>query len=130
MVKLTPSAFRINHPEFASSALYTNAQIVYYLEMAYSFLNEERWGSQLPYGIALYVAHNLALEARAMNIAKSGGVPGQPQGAPIEKKVGPVETRYATIPSGKEGDDYWNLTLYGIRFIRLVKLMGAGPIQI
>ena len=127
---VTTNGFRVDYPEFASTTLYTNRQISFYLEMAYSFLNADRWGRQLSYGVGLYVAHNLALVARAMATAKTGGIPGQPQGAPVAKKVGPIETRYSNVPSVKDGDDYWNLTTYGVQLLHLIRVMGAGPVQV
>jgi hypothetical protein len=46
------------------------------------------------------------------------------------KSVDKVSVSYDTSGAMEAGAGHWNLTTYGTRYIRLVKLVGAGPLQI
>jgi Protein of unknown function (DUF4054) len=122
--------FRADYPEFGSSTMFPSTQIEYWLNVAYSFLNSDRWGNQLPIGIELYVAHNLSLEAKAQLDAKDNGVPGYSPGLVIAKTVGPVGIKYENKITQEKDSGHWGFTIYGLRFIRMARLMGAGPMQI
>jgi hypothetical protein len=58
-------------------------------------------------------AHNLALEARDIETADAGGVPGDVRGPVASKGVGPVSMScdLAAVALGRGGD--WNATHYG-----------------
>lgn len=125
---VTVASFRLAFPEFGSATTYPDASIDFWVGLSAILLNPERWGSALDYGIQLFMAHNLAL-----GFNNSGGgsqAPGQITGPTTSASVDKVS--YSRDPSSamdpKNG--HWNLTTYGLRYIRLVMMMGAGPIQV
>lgn len=124
------ATFRANFPEFGSSTTYPNAQVQFWLNTAYNFVNADRWGSSTDLGAQLYAAHNMALEARAQAEAAAGGIPGQTTGPVSSKSVDKVSVGYDTGAATEKDAGHWNNTIYGTRFFRFAKLFGAGPIQV
>ena len=122
--------FRADYPEFSSSSSYATSAIIYWLKVAYSLLNAERWGKELDIAVELYVAHNLAIEAKALIEARNSGIPGQQSGLISSKQVGPIAMRFDTQHTIEPGAGHWNLTIYGTRFYNLLRLFGAGPLQV
>ena len=122
--------FRTHYPEFADVAVYPDTQVEFWLGIAYSMLSASRFGRQLDIAVELYTAHNLALEARAQATAANGGIPGEAVGVLNSKSVDKVSAGYDTSAATEQGAGHWNLTIYGTRLYRLIKLFGAGPIQI
>lgn len=82
----------------------------------------------------MWVAHQVVLEKQALAAAASGGDPGTKIGIISNKSVNGVSVGFdvGAVASGnmQENAGYYNQTVYGIRFYRLMKLRGAGPIQI
>lgn len=130
MAAITPAQFRADFPEFASSVAYPNSQLTFWLNFAYVMLNATRWGRSLDMGAELFVAHNICLEARAQADAARGGIPGQQVGPINSKSVDKVSMGYDTSSGIEVGAGHWNLTIYGTRFVRMMKLFGAGPVQV
>ena len=127
---ITVQQLRADFPEFSSTTDYTNAAIQFWLDRAYEFLNVQRWGKHLDLGAELFTAHNIAIEARAVKDASHGGIPGSQVGPLNSKSIDKVSVSY-DVGSGIELDaGHWNLTVYGTRFIRIARMMGAGPLQI
>lgn len=122
--------FRADYPEFSSTTQYPNSQVTYWLNLAYSVLNAGRWGRQLDIGAALFTAHNIVIEARAQTEALQGALPGQMTGPVSSKSVDKVSVSYDTASGIEAGAGHWNLTIYGARFAKLIRLFGAGPLQI
>lgn len=127
---LSVQQFRADHPEFGSSATYTTGTIEYWLNVAYLLLNASRWGNMLDVGAAMFVAHHVSIEARNQLEAANGGAPGQQSGPINSKSVDKVSIGYDTGAGIQPDAGHWNLTVYGTRFIRLVRMFGAGPIQV
>jgi hypothetical protein len=127
---VTVNVFRQDFPEFADDGSYPDSAVIFYLTLAGKLLNEARWGDVLDMGTELFIAHNLVLERNAQKTAAAGGVPGQNSGPLASKAVGPVNASYDTSAGIEEGAGHWNLTIYGTRFISLVRMFGAGPIQV
>lgn len=130
MPQITPQQLRYNFPEFASTTVYLDSQISFWLGLAYLMLNANRWGSILDTGAQLFAAHHLTLEARDKAAADNGGIPGQNTGPVSSKSVDKVSISYDTGASIDAEAGHWNLTTYGTRFRQLMKLFGAGPVQI
>jgi hypothetical protein len=129
-VTITNAQFRIDYPEFTDPVKYPDSAINYYLTLAYQMLNANRWMSQLDLGAELFVAHNVAIEARALIEANNGGIPGTTTGPIASKSVDKVSVSF-DVGSGIELEaGHWNLTIYGTRFIKLARMKGAGPLQI
>src|SRR5512135_1115056 len=107
--------FRADFPEFASSATYPNSQIQFWFNLAYNLLNASRWGNSLDFGAELFVAHNLALEAKAQSEVAGGGIPGGQTGPISSKSIGPASVSYDTGVGSELNAGHWNLTTYGAR---------------
>lgn len=81
-----------------------------------------------------WVAHQIVLEKQAIAAAQTGGDPGTKIGIISNKSVNGVSVGFdvGAVTGGnmQENAGYYNQTVYGMRFYRLMKLRGAGPIQI
>lgn len=122
--------FRTDFPEFASETTYPNATIALWLNVASLSLPADRWGTLLDIGTELFVAHHLVVGARDAKAAAGGGIPGQTGGALASKSVDKVSVSYDTGASTIEGGDFWNSSTYGIQFLRMARMAGAGGIQL
>ena len=127
---ITPQQFRTDFPEFTSSVDYPNSGISFWITVAYKMMNAERWLDLIDVGAELFVAHNLVLEVRAQKAASNGGVPGENTGPLSSKSVDKVSISYDTGAAMEVDAGHWNLTVYGTRYRSLVRMFGAGPIQI
>lgn len=78
----------------------------------------------------LFVAHNLVLEKRAQDAANVGGLPGQIIGPVASKSVGSVSISYDASAGLEPEAGHWNTTMYGLRFIKLARMKGMGPVQV
>jgi hypothetical protein len=82
----------------------------------------------------MWVAHQVVLEKQALAAAATGGDPGTKIGIISSKSVNGASMGFdvSTVAGGKmqENGGYYNQTVFGMRFYRLMKLRGAGPIQI
>jgi hypothetical protein len=82
----------------------------------------------------MWVAHQIVLEKQAIGQAATGGNPGTAVGLITNKSVNGVSVGFdvSVIASGnmQENAGYYNSTIYGMRFYRLMKMRGAGPIQL
>lgn len=127
---VTVATFRNHYPEFADTTKFSNPLIDYWITVATSMLNASRWGAQLDLATELYVAHNVVLEAKAILESGAGGLPGQATGPVNSKSVDKVSVGYDVAIASEQGAGHWNLTIYGTRLWRLIKMFGVGPIQI
>lgn len=131
MITLTAETFREMLPEFRDAGVFTDPQVEMWVELANKVHNADRWGDLIDHGASLFVAHNLALSAMDARAAAAGGAPGMAaSGIVSSKSVDKVSVSYDTSGAMEAGAGHWNLTTYGTRYIRLVKLIGAGPLQI
>lgn len=127
---VTPDTFRTSLPEFTDATAYPDAGITFWLTWAGIMLNVQRWGRALDLGTLMFVAHHLVLERQAQAAAANGGVPGTNIGVINNKSVDKVTVGYDTTAAIDPKDGHWNLSTYGTRFISMVKMFGAGPIQV
>jgi len=128
-MSVTAASFRVNYPEFASTTVFPDAGVNYWLTVAALLLNVDRWYDALDLGTELFIAHHLVLEAQAAKTAAVGGVPGVGSGLVASKGVDKVNISYDTTSSIEEGAGHWNLTIYGTRFISLARMFGSGPVR-
>jgi Protein of unknown function (DUF4054) len=135
---ITYAQFTTDFAEFSNAAAYPQSSFNFYLNFA-SLMLTPRWGQPAPagqpntlydIGTELFVAHNLALEAMNQKAAAAGGVPGLSTGPVSSKGAGAVSVSYDTTAGIVADAGHWNLTTYGIRFISMLLLLGAAPIQI
>lgn len=127
---ITVAQFRADLPEFSSPQTYPNSVIQFYLDFGYILMPAPRWMTLLDYGARFFTAHNLVLEAQAMEAAKTGAPPGTASGAVSSKSAGPLAISWDTAASAELDAGHWNYTTYGQRFIRLARMVGAGGIQL
>lgn len=127
---VTASSFRTAFPEFADTGTYSDATIGAWISAAANLLSADRWGSILDLGTELFVAHNLVLGARDRKAAANGGVGGSSSGVVASKSVDKVSVSYDTGAGTLEGGGAWNLTTYGVRYLQLARMVGAGGMQI
>jgi Protein of unknown function (DUF4054) len=126
----TPATLRQGFPEFKNVQQYPDELIQYWLNWAYLLLNKGRWGKMYDNAATLFAAHNIVEEARAMREAGKGIIPGYATGAVSSKSVDKVAVSYDTaLVSEKDAGD-WNQTIYGRRLYRLIRMFGAGPVQV
>ncbi len=81
-------------------------------------------------GVSLYIAHEITLAYQNEKTSKIGGVPGTFAGPANNKSVGSVSAGYDSTSTSEKDAGWWNLTNYGKQFYRLVKIFGAGAIQL
>jgi hypothetical protein len=128
---LSIEGFRQAFPAFADSNKYPDTAIGFWINQAINFspININRWGQFYNLGLRYYIAHNLALD-RVSEITASGG--GAPVGSGVanSKSVGGVSISYDVEFGSEEKAGHWNLTTFGSRFIRLLRMAGSAPVQL
>lgn len=126
---VTVASFRVNFPEFASDVTYPDGEVQFWLDLGV-LLCGPRWGNLLDYGVQLFMAHNLSLQFNASQSGSSGQAPGSIVGPITSGTVDKVS--YSRDPGAAmdPANGHWNLTTYGLRYIRLVRMVGAGPVQV
>jgi len=127
---ITIDQFRRDFPVFADSSKYEDEQIALYLNVFGPSINAQRWGQFYTLGIELLVAHNMALDALAARQG-AGGVPGIGNtGIVASKSVGSASISYDTsLGIDPRAGDY-NLTIYGRRLYRIIRMVGMAPTQV
>lgn len=122
-------ALRDSFPAYADPLVYQPEQIGFWFDLASQMMNAARWGTLYDFGARLFVAHNLALDGGIDGAGSSGQGPGAVTGAVTSASVDKVS--YSRDPGAamdpKNG--HWNLTTYGLRYVRLARLVGMGPVQ-
>lgn len=127
---VTVASFRAHFSEFAHPISYTESAILYWLRLAGKMLNVSRWDDLLEIGTELFVAHNLTLERKAEDESKNNAPPGMTTGLVNNTSVDKVSVGYDSASAAELDAGHWNLTIYGTRFVRLARMIGAGPIQV
>jgi len=129
-MSVNATTFVTNFPEFANATNYPVPQIDFWISIAGLQFDVGRWGNLYDYGVQLYVAHNLTLSQQATKAASRGQNPGAIEGPLTNASVDKVS--YARNPAlavdPKNGE--LNLSTYGIRLVRLIRMIGAGPVQV
>ncbi len=127
---MTPDQFRADFPEFSDPEQYPDSLIAFWQTVATSLVNTDRWGTLADLGLELATAHHLALAARDQASVDSGGLPGQMTGPTASKSVDKVSVGYDTAAATLTGAGFWALTRYGVQYVQLGRLNGAGGIQL
>ena len=134
---MTPQLFRTVYRQFADPDLSPDAAINYWIGIAQNFLNGsissvgQRWdATSLDYGIGLFVAHHMTLDARDIATAQAGGVPGEVKGPASAKSVDKVSQSYDTSAVTFENEAFWNMTRYGIQLLNTARMFGSGGVQL
>lgn len=127
---MNPNQFRLDFPEFSDPTQYPDSLIQFWLTIAVSLVNASRWMELTNLGIELVTAHHLVLSARDELATSTGGLPGEMKGPTSAKSVDKVSVSYDTSAATLSDAGAWALTSYGVRFLGLARLMGAGGMQI
>lgn len=126
----TTTIFRVAFPEFSDLIRFPDAMAEYWLSIAGRWVDAGVWGEMADHASYLVLAHHLALAARSAAGASAGGLPGASAGVLTSKSAGGVSAGYDFASVAEEGAGFWNATTYGQQYYRMVRLYGAGPIQI
>lgn len=126
---ITSAQLRSDFPEFANPVTYPDSLVNTWLTVAASLVNATRWAELTNIGMELVTAHHLALSARDQAAAAVGGVPGEMTGPTSAKSVDKVSKSYDTGAASLSDAGFWALSSYGIRFLSLARMMGAGGYQ-
>lgn len=127
---MTPADFRSAFPEFASTTDYPDARIQFWIAFAGEVVLADRWDPTLiDMGQQLYVAHQLVLSRRNQLAAQGGGSPGTSNGVINSKSVDRVSVGYDTTAGTEVDGSHFNLTTYGVQFLNLARMVGAGGVQ-
>jgi len=127
---MTPAIFRQAFPEFIDPDAYPDAQVALWLSVAGSMVSAERWGEIADLGMQLFTAHHLVIGQQDQAAASVGAAPGKVTGPQTAKAVDKVSASYDTSATTYEDAGFWNMTSYGVRFYSLLRLFGAGGIQL
>jgi len=122
--------FRTNFPEFTDITAYPDSQLTFWSGVAEKLLDEDIWQDMYTDAVMLYTAHELVLARQALLSATVGGVPGQSGGIANTKTVGSVSVGYDSAGQSEKDAGWWNMTNYGKQLYRLIKVFGAGCIQL
>lgn len=122
------AGFRLDFPAFLDAAMYPDTQVRFYLSLACRFINAQRWPADLiDYSTGLFVAHHLVIAGQAgANGSAQPGAVGVASSKSVDRVAVSYDTQIATDP--KAG--HWNLSVYGLQYRELVKMIGAGPVQL
>jgi hypothetical protein len=124
------AAFRQAFPEFVDPDTYPPSTLDFWAGLADKLLNSDRWEDLYTYGQQLFVAHHLTIGKRDEVASLAGAAPGEMKGPVTSKTVDTVSVSYDSSKATFENAGFWNLTTYGVRFYQLVRIVGAGCIQL
>lgn len=119
---VTTAKFRQDFPEFGDTTRYPDAMVTFWLNFAVAMLTPAaaRWDTVFDMGVELMTAHQVTLGVRAGALA-----------APTTSKaVDKVSVSYDTSAVTLENGGHWNGTAYGVQFLQLARMIGAGGIQL
>lgn len=122
--------FRKNFPEFENVGLYPPYMIDFWQGIGTTLLPADRWGSSLDYGLQLFVAHHLVIGERERKAAVAGVAPGEVKGPLTSRTVDSVSNSYDASSVSLTDGGFWNSTMYGVRFLQLARMFGAGGVQL
>jgi hypothetical protein len=97
--------------------------------VAPSLIDAIQWGDLFGIGQELFIAHMLTLDGMANAEAARGGLVGYARGALASEGGDKVSVSYQGSAM-MEGAGHWNMTLFGIRYWQLMRLVGTGAIGV
>lgn len=124
------SQFRQAFPEFKDATRFPDSLVQIWLTAAVLLVNPTRWMELTDIAVGLVTAHHVALATRDTKTSEVGGVPGQVAAPQSSKSVDKVSASYDTAAVAIKDGGFWNATMYGIRYLSLAQMMGAGGMQL
>jgi hypothetical protein len=121
---ITDAQFRIDFPEFNDPAKYPAGSVNFWISFALKTLNAERWGDLLDMALELRVAHELTIATQ------NGRTPGAIVGPITSKTVDKISVARDTGVVTEPDAGQWAATSYGLRYIRMARMIGAGGMQL
>lgn len=130
---LTVADFRAIYPAFTVE-FFPDTAVNFWLTSATAVLNKRVWGDIYDTATALYVAHNLALNAPTRTLVNgqylTGQVmPGLATGLAASKQVGGASISYNTEVGQLPEGGSWNLTVWGQEYLTLARSIAVGARQ-
>jgi|SRR6185312_1383835 len=138
-MSVTTESFRETLRAFKDQGDYPDAAIAFYVSLAVTAFTGANSGQgnriandppTLDYATMLFTAHHLVLDKRDEQAADAGGVPGEVEGPATAKSVDKVSYSADTQAVTWDNEAFWNQTRYGIQLINLVRMYGAGGVQV
>lgn len=129
-MSFAPATFRQIFPEFADPIKAPDVKLNLLSQEALLEMDAVQWGTWLDVGCNYLTAHKLAVGLRRLKEARGGGVPGMVQGPLASKAVGEASASFDNSEVVVKGGGILNTTVYGLEFLRLQRMIGAGPLQV
>lgn len=117
--------FRTDFSEFSDATKYPDSVITFWLGVGTALLPSDRWDTLLDTGLELYTAHHVVIASRETS-GTPGAVTGPHSAEAVDKVSFSMDTQAVTLTDGA----FWNMTSYGIQFLQLARMIGAGGIQV
>jgi len=127
---VTRSQFRVDFPAFADETVYPDSILLFWLAISTSLVNAERWADLTDMGVELMTAHQVRIGTANIQAGNNGGSPGAMTGIVTSQSVGDVSVSRDIGSVTLTDGGFWNLTTYGVRFLQLARMFGAGPVQL
>lgn len=126
------ATFRASFPEFADTTKYPDAQINFWIGISPVYLSTNIYtdAQTLDFVTQLFVAHNITISRLNQFTAQVGGIPGAVAGPTTSKTVDKVGYASAAQLVTLENGGAWNLSQYGIQFLQIARMWGAGGAQL
>jgi hypothetical protein len=124
------AAFRTSLPEFSDPTAYPNSMITFWSGLGEKLIDADRAGAVFTECLYLFTAHNIALASRQVKTAATGGALAGAGGAVSSKAVGSASVSYDTAGAMEPDAGHWNQTIYGRQYVRLIRLVGMGCVQL
>ncbi len=126
----TSQAFRKAFPAFMDPSCFPDHEYDWWHQLGEKLVSKCAWGELYGDGLFLFIAHNLALEFASTKAGQSGKAPGAVQGITTSASVDKVSYSRDASSAMDPAAGHWNLTIYGLRYRRLVLMIGARPLQV
>lgn len=122
---VTAAQFRADFPEFADTSKFPDSMVNFWLGLAVKLLISDRWADILDEGTELMVAHECTIAYR-----NTLGAPGGVLAPQASKAVDKVSVSYDISAVRLDNAGHWGGTSYGMQFFQLMRIVGAGPVQL
>jgi hypothetical protein len=127
---ISVEGFRSAFPAFADVDDYPDARVQFWLNLARKMLSEARWGDIYEEGVYLYAAHGLTVEHRAAGSGGQGDAGSIGAVTSESQSVGSMSYSQSFDTSAYAGNGQMAATVYGQQYLDLVRIVGAGGVQL
>lgn len=131
--QMTVKRFRETFPVFTSD-LYPDAVVEMRLSLADRFFSPAVWQPEVvrEHAMSLYVAHYLAAYGSKASGGSGCGSAGQAMGMGVvtSKSVDGASVSYDVNVGAEAGAGFWNSTPWGRELYGLMRVFGAGAVQL